>query len=143
MSLPNKSSRARHPAYQAWLSLRYRCNNPTGKNSCYKDISYSKTWESFDNFWDDMGDTWKIGLTIDRIDSKKDYSKENCRWADIYTQANNRSNNRPLTLKGKTMLLHEWSNKLGIKSTTITQRIDAYGWAVEKALTTPVGRITS
>lgn len=138
MLFPSKSTRNRHPAYQAWLSLRYRCNNPKGKSYCYKNISYDKSWESFDNFWSDVGESWKPGLTIDRIDSKKDYSKENCRWVDKYVQANNRSNNRKLSMKGKTMNLNQWANAVGIKRTTIRMRIDKYGWSVEEALTKKV-----
>jgi len=135
MPFPVKSTNNRHPAYQAWISLRYRCNNPEGKNSCYKGISYDKSWESFDNFWNDMGESWKPKLTIDRIDSKKDYCKENCRWVDKYVQANNKSNNRKLSLKGLTMNISQWARKTGINRTTIRMRIDEYGWSVEEALT--------
>lgn len=138
MALPNKSSSNRHPAYQAWLSLRYRCNNPTGKNSCYKNISYSNEWENFDNFWDDMGYEWREGLSIDRIDPSKNYTKDNCRWITMKQQMKNKKNNRILSFEGRSMLLSEWSESLGIKRTTITQRLDAYGWSVEKTLSSPV-----
>lgn len=139
MSLPNKSSGNRHPAYQAWLSLRFRCNNPVGKNSCYAGISYDSKWESFESFWEDMGSTWASGLTIDRIDSTKNYCKSNCRWADKYVQANNKSNNRRLTYMGITKNLHQWADEVGLKRTTLLMRL-TYGWSVEKALTTPVRR---
>jgi hypothetical protein len=29
------------------------------------------------------------GLSLDRIDNSKGYSKENCRWATIFEQKNN------------------------------------------------------
>lgn len=37
-----------------------------------------------------MGDRPE-GFTLDRIDSNKDYSAENCRWADNKTQNKNRA----------------------------------------------------
>lgn len=40
-----------------------------------------------------MWPTYQEGLSIDRIDWNWNYCKENCRWADKFTQNNNRSNN--------------------------------------------------
>lgn len=137
MSLPSKSSRNRHPAYQAWLSLRFRCNNPVGKNSCYAGISYDPSWESFEAFWQDMGSTWDQGLTIDRIDSNKNYTKTNCRWADKFQQANNRRSNTPITYLGKTLNIGQWADSLGIKRTTLMMRLYRYNWTVNRALSTP------
>lgn len=132
----SKSSGNRHPIYQAWISLRYRCNNPVGRNSCYKYVGYDQTWESFEVFLEDMGSEWSSGLTIDRTDSTKGYSKDNCRWVDMSAQANNKSSNRKITFNGVTKNLNQWSDELGIKRTTISQRLDQYGWSVIKTLTT-------
>ena len=44
----------------------------------------------------------------------KGYSPENCRFVDIITQANNRSNNRMITFNGKTMTVAQWSRELGL-----------------------------
>jgi len=42
---------------------------------------------------------------------------------------------RMITHQGETLHLKEWSRRTGIPATTITRRIDAYGWPVERALT--------
>lgn len=83
------------PTYQSWRGMKERCFNP--KNSHYKyygalGISVCDSWadskEGFRNFYNDMGER-PDGMTLDRINVKENYSKENCRWADLTTQAYN------------------------------------------------------
>lgn len=76
-----------------WTKIKQRLSNPTGRNACYKGISMSVEWsENFEAFY-----TWALdngyqkGLTIDRKDSSKDYSADNCRWATRVQQSQNRN----------------------------------------------------
>lgn len=46
--------------------------------------------ESFENFWADMGPTYRPGLNIERENNDLGYSPENCRWATTTAQARNR-----------------------------------------------------
>src|SRR6185369_9110416 len=123
-----------HPIYVAWCMLRQRCDNPANQYVAllYKDITYEKRWNSFANFYEDMSAGWEHGLSIDRIDNSKGYSKANCRWATPKQQANNTRRNRKLTKNGVTKTLAQWSEYLGVKSSTIRMRIDSYGWPVSK-----------
>lgn len=136
MALPKNHEN--YSFYRVWVAMRHRCDKPYGKNSCYAGIKYDEKWSDFDNFFDDMYSGYEHGLTLDRIDGKKGYNKENCRWVTMSVQANNKSNNRKLTMGDVTKNLAEWAKELGLNRTAITQRIDSYGWSVEKALMTPV-----
>lgn len=125
-----------HPIYGAWVNLRRRCDNPTKRDGeIYKKITYSKEWKSFINFYNDMHKTWSYGLSIDRIDNKGDYCKENCRWATPTQQSNNTSRNKIVEFTGTSLTLSEWARKIGIKSSTLRQRFYVYKWDIEKCLT--------
>ena len=74
--------------YRTWINMKQRCFNPTQKNYKYygkKGISVCKEWvESFKIFYEwAMKSGYSENLTIDRIDSKKDYSPGNCQWLTI------------------------------------------------------------
>lgn len=86
----------------------------------------------------ELSNGYKPGLTIDRIDNDKGYSPDNCRWATTQEQSLNTSTNVNITYNGKTQTLKEWARELGIKNTTLHNRIHYYGWSIEKAFTTPV-----
>jgi hypothetical protein len=61
----------------------------------YKGYGGRGTWvclrwlESIANFIEDMGRR-PPGMTLDRKDPFKNYTPDNCRWADRWTQANNK-----------------------------------------------------
>jgi hypothetical protein len=126
--------------YWAWYNMMRRCyvkNNKFYHNYGGRKIFVSKSWREFKNFVSDMKKDWKQGLTLERIDNNRGYSKLNCRWASREEQANNRRTNRLVTFRGKTLSLAQWVKTLGLKSSTIRQRYYVYHWPVGRCLSTP------
>ena len=125
--------------YRVWQAIKSRCTNPNMSRYKYymdKGVSYPEKWETFEGFYEDMGESYKEGLTTDRIDGNKDYSKENCRWANYVTQNNNKTNNIILNYKGQKLTIKEASKRTGLLLTTIYKRMER-GWSNEKILNTP------
>ena len=87
--------------------MKRRCLNPM--RTRYADyggrgITVCDEWcNSFQAFYDwAMANGYdenapKGQCTIDRIDNDKGYSPDNCRWVDMKTQRNNRSDSRKET----------------------------------------------
>ena len=75
-----------------WMAMKQRCNDsnqPRHADWGGRGITYDPRWESFDAFFDDMGNI-PAGMTLERKDNSKGYSKENCTWATPSAQAYNR-----------------------------------------------------
>lgn len=128
--------------YTIWVDMRRRCSyigDPSYKNYGGRDISVCEEWEkSFLNFkeWA-LGNGYAENLTIDRVNVDENYCPENCRWATLKQQANNKRDNVYVTVNGETHTLTEWSEITGISYNTITKR-RYRGWSDVDAVSTPV-----
>lgn len=92
--------------YKIWCGMTKRCR-PSGYSYARynkRGIKVCDRWlgpYGFHNFYKDLGPrptgTMPCGLpkySLDRIDPNGDYCPENCRWADIWTQAANTTKRR-------------------------------------------------
>lgn len=97
-------------------------------------VSGSKGWFAFKEWA--LSNGYSPDLTLDRIDTNRGYSPDNCRWVDYKTQNNNRRSNRLITYKGRTQTLAQWCDELGLCSRTVQTRLSAMHWSVDRALET-------
>lgn len=123
--------KCRTPSYNVWVGIKYRCYNPNDPR--YLDwggrgITICDRWlDSFENFLEDMGEKPK-GLSLDRLDNDKEYSKENCRWATPREQNQNRRNNKNYRLaSGDIVCITEASRRLNVNYSTLVKYLTKYG----------------
>lgn len=128
-----------HSAHIAWRNMIARCHKPNSqafKNYGARGILVCERWHSFQNFWMDMGSTWRKGLTLERLDNSKGYSPENCAWRDHKAQARNTRANRTIDTPAGTMLLCEAADLSKINLTTLCYRLGA-GWPTARLFDPP------
>ena len=127
------------PEYKIWRAMIERCervNCPSFKDYGARGIKVSEEWrKSFTQFLVDMGSR-PPGHSLEREDVNGMYCKSNCKWIPRPAQARNRRDTKYLTHNGVTKPLAQWAEDLGIKPSTLQQRIYTYKWDVERALTT-------
>lgn len=125
--------------YNAWRSMRGRCYNKNNTRYMrYGGRGIIIEWNSFEEFFKDMGPKPSPEYSIDRINNAGNYSASNCRWATRKTQSNNRTTNHMIEYRGEKLNIKQLSEKLGIRYKTLHKRIFYYGWDVEKAASHPI-----
>jgi hypothetical protein len=122
--------------YKTWKGMRDRCTRETHKDYPHyggRGISVCQRWQSFEAFYEDMGDRPSPHHSIDRIDNSKGYEPGNCRWATTNEQARNTSRTIHVEFGGKSQCITDWARELGLPQESLRRRIKK-GWPLEKAL---------
>ena len=94
-----REGQTEHPLYNTYHGMRKRCLQETDKDYHRyggRGIKICERWSGVDgffNFIEDMGER-PDGYTLDRKDTNGNYTPENCRWADVYTQSGNKRNSK-------------------------------------------------
>lgn len=117
--------------YRIWAGMKRRCSKPLAAHyDRYggRGIKVCQRWsDSFEAFLADMGPR-PAGMSIDRYPNRDgNYEPGNCRWADAFTQANNRTDNRYATLDGRTQTVGQWARELGIRTRSVKRRAARLG----------------
>ncbi len=137
-----KHGMSKKSEYRIWLNMKYRCNNPNASNYFGyggRGIKVCPRWmESFENFWEDMGERPTKKHSIHRINNDGNYEPSNCKWATKKEQARDKRDSRMIPYKGQIKCLAQWADEFNLPYSVVITRIDHMGWDIHRALTEPV-----
>lgn len=129
--------------YKIWSIMKQRCynfQNKKYKNYGKRGIIICDEWlNSFEAFRDwALSHGYEDNLTIDRIETNGNYEPNNCRWTDMKTQQNNRTNNHIVEYNGEKHTVSEWSKITGIPAKTLYDRLTYKKWTIDDVFTRPI-----
>jgi len=130
-----------HPLYSLYYGMMTRCYNKS--MAAYpryggRGIEVCERWHSFTQFCLDMGDR-PPEASLERINNELGYSPDNCKWATMKEQGNNRTGNKLLTVEGVTKTQAQWATEKEILPATIYQRLRR-GLTAKEAIENPVNK---
>ena len=129
-----KHGMAGTPTYKSWHQMHRRCKGKHGHDYYVANsITVCQRWDSFENFYEDMGER-PSGTTLDRIDGSLGYLPGNCRWANVYEQANNKKTSRKEEVFGKLLSVAEAARAFGCGISKVRHRLRK-GWSLQDAVT--------
>jgi hypothetical protein len=137
-----KHGMSRTRVYSIWEGMKQRCTSPS---SSYwhryggRGIKVCERWQSFENFYADLGAPPTKQHSLGRIDNDGDYEPSNVRWETLEQQNNNKVLNHKVTIDGVTKTLTQWAEENGLKPSTVMSRV-SYGWSDYDAVTLPSKR---
>lgn len=137
-----KHGMSRTKIYSIWEGMKQRCTSPS--NTYWhryggRGIKVCKRWQSFENFYADLGDPPTKQHSLGRINNDGDYEPNNVRWETLEQQNNNKVLNHKVTIDGVTKTLTQWAQENGLKPSTVMSRV-SYGWNDYDAVTLPAKR---
>lgn len=122
--------------YRAMLRRCYSQRCSSYRHYGGRGITVCDRWrgpQGFANFAADMGPR-PPGKSLERKDNNGPYAPHNCVWATHFEQMQNTRRVRHLTHNGKTMLISQWADHLGVSRNTMDFRLSR--WGLERALST-------
>lgn len=135
-----KHGLSNHKLYRVLIDMKRRCYNKDRPEYIYygaRGIEVCQEWRKEDGIiefykWS-LGNGYKEGLSIDRIDVNGNYEPSNCRWITVEIQNKNKRDRRIITINNINKSLAEWALELNLPRDTLEKRIDA-GWSDSQLL---------
>lgn len=140
-----------HPLYTVFRRMIERCYDKRHKsymNYGGKGVIVCEEWKNdFLIFFDWAKDKWEDKLQLDKDilycnihggKSGKMYCPEYCMFVTSKENSNAKSTSRIIEYLGIKRTMKQWTEYLNFGRTVLSNRIDRYGWTIEKAITTPL-----
>lgn len=115
--------------YNSWRGIRFTDKGKLNGNS--------ESWNDFKTFYNDVRPTYKKGLVLRRMESRKPFSKDNFIWVTIEEAVLLKSNLVWLEFEGKNLTLSQWANEVNSSLYAIKNRYykkDARGYSVREII---------
>lgn len=140
-TLSTRHRQAKTPTYNAWASMRQRCDNPRTKSYKHyggRGIHVCPRWSDFANFFEDVGEKPTPKHSLERINHNGHYEPKNVKWATHQEQCNNRRNNVWVEYHGRRMTLTQAATSplAAVSAPTVAHRVRD-GWDLHVAVETP------
>lgn len=112
--------------------IKTRCYNPSAKAYRWygaKGIKVCNEWLNNPISFEDwaLSNGYQDGLTIDRIDSNKDYCPNNCRWVTPEDNSKYKSSTSYINVDGEIHTGKDWAKILGLGVNRINIYVRTYG----------------
>ncbi len=114
--------------YKGILTRCYNKNDESYRFYGQKGIRICNEWLNNPKSFEDwsLKNGYKFDLTIDRIDSSKDYCPENCRWVTALDNSKYKSTTKMTTVDGISHTGREWAEVLELGTNTINKMFREY-----------------
>ncbi len=125
----------------SWVHMRQRCENPNARfypRYGGRGIKVCERWQSFENFYADMGSRPSEAYSLERKNNDGHYEPTNCVWATLSEQNSNKVNNHYVDYKGQRMAITR-AMTLGDAGVSLSGTLGRLrrGWSVARAVETP------
>ena len=125
--------------YSRWRSMHDRTSETYIDSAAYKGVSVCRRWFKFENFKDDMYESWlkhveEYGIkntTLDRISVYGNYVPGNCRWATDEVQSLNKKDTIKIIINGIETPLTKICREKNRNYATTRNRLKL-GWPIEE-----------
>lgn len=118
--------------YTIWAGMKDRCCNP--KNNSYryyggKGVFVCPEWSNdFLLFYNwSMKNGYNDNMSIDRIDSSKNYEPSNCRWITCNENSARTCRTIFITVDNSCLSINDWASRIKVSDTTLTSRYKEFG----------------
>ena len=118
--------------YTIWAGMKDRCCNP--KNNSYryyggKGVLVCPEWSNdFLLFYNwSMENGYNDNMSIDRIDSSKNYEPSNCRWITCNENSARTCRTIFITVDNLCLSINDWASRIKVSDTTLTSRYKEFG----------------
>ncbi len=138
--LRSKMNPRKRMMYQLWRFTKTRCYDETFSAYKYygaKGIRLCDRWLNFENFYDDLKDTYDSRLFLSRKKKDEDFSFENCFFTNRMGIHKNKINNRNFKIGSRTKHASDWARKHDLDPHLVINRLNS-GKSILEALDTSI-----